>query len=544
LDTHLKTDGSWNGKRVILFTEYRATLGWMEQILSSHGYGGDRLMILHGSIDPGDRERIKAAFQAHPDVSSVRILLATDAASEGIDLQNHCNYMIHIEIPWNPNVMEQRNGRIDRHGQKEKTVHIWHPVGKGFALESADKEIPVGKIEGDHEYLMRAVLKINTIREDLGSVGPVIARQIEEAMLGRRTGLDTTVVEAKAASVRRFVAAERKLQERITRLHEKLMEAKIDFHLSPERISMAVRVGLELAEKPPLKPVSLPQAPKGTVFEVPLLPGSWGRATVGLEHPHTGQRRPVTFDHEVAKGRDDVVLMHLNHRLVQMCLRLLREELWKLDDVKKLHRISVRSVPDGKLSNPAMVVFSRLVVTSGDHRRLHEEITLAGGELKEDDFVRITQVGKLESLVESGVSVEPDPGTFKTFSERFQRNEEAIKVTVEARSKDRLKSLESIFERRKTGDIEDMNEILAELEKNIQSELLNQQKPEQLTLWQDDERDQLRRDIEALKFRLARIPEEKKAEAALIEKRYVGLTNHTFPVAIVLIAPQSFLNKT
>lgn len=67
------------------------------------GWGGDLLMELHGGIDPEERERVKAAFQAHPDVSPVRILLATDAASEGIDLQNHCNYLIHVEIPWNPN---------------------------------------------------------------------------------------------------------------------------------------------------------------------------------------------------------------------------------------------------------------------------------------------------------------------------------------------------------------------------------------------------------------------------------------------------------
>jgi superfamily II DNA/RNA helicase len=149
--------------------------------------------------------------------------LATDAASEGIDLQNHCNYMIHIEIPWNPNVMEQRNGRIDRHGQKESEVFIWHPVGKGFeSNESIQSSKKVGQIEGDHEYLMRAVLKIDTIREDLGSVGPVIAQQIEEAMLGKRTSLDTAEAETKVAKARKYVSAERKLQEKIEKLHQRL----------------------------------------------------------------------------------------------------------------------------------------------------------------------------------------------------------------------------------------------------------------------------------------------------------------------------------
>ena len=129
-----------------------------------------RVGALHGNMLPDERESVKAAFQAHSDISPVRILLATDAASEGIDLQNHCNYLIHVEIPWNPNVMEQRNGRIDRHGQKEDTVFIWHPVGKGFSTRAADRFVKPGDVAGDHEYLMRAVLKIDTIREDLGNI--------------------------------------------------------------------------------------------------------------------------------------------------------------------------------------------------------------------------------------------------------------------------------------------------------------------------------------------------------------------------------------
>lgn len=128
LDTNLKTNGHWNEHRVILFTEYRTTLQWIHEVLASHGFGGERLAILHGGIAQDEREKVKAAFQTAPKDSAVRILLATDAASEGIDLQNHCNCLIHLEIPYNPNVMEQRNGRIDRHGQRQKEVLIWHPV--------------------------------------------------------------------------------------------------------------------------------------------------------------------------------------------------------------------------------------------------------------------------------------------------------------------------------------------------------------------------------------------------------------------------------
>ena len=119
LDEHIRPGGKWSDERVIIFTEYRATQNWLQGVLAAEGLtGGDRLMTMYGGMDSKDRERIKAAFQTDPKQSPVRILLATDAASEGIDLQNHCSRMIHFEIPWNPNRLEQRNGRIDRHGQK------------------------------------------------------------------------------------------------------------------------------------------------------------------------------------------------------------------------------------------------------------------------------------------------------------------------------------------------------------------------------------------------------------------------------------------
>jgi len=543
LENHLKTDGGWNNKRVILFTEYRATQFWLEQILTMQGFGRERMLLLHGGIDQKDREPIKAAFQAHPDISAVRILLATDAASEGIDLQNHCNYLIHVEIPWNPNVMEQRNGRIDRHGQKESEVFIWHPVGKGFELNTTIQFKKVGQIDGDHEYLMRAVLKINTIREDLGSVGPVIAQQIEEAMLGKRSTLDTGEAEAKAARARKFMSSERRLQEKIHRLHERLMEAKTDFHLSPKHISRAVSIALELAEKPSLKPASLPGAPDGSVFKVPILPGSWGRSSAGLEHPHTGERRPITFDHEVAKGRDDVVLAHLNHRLVQMCLRLLREELWKLDDIKKLHRVTVKVVPDSELSAPGIVVWSRIVVTGGNYHRLHEEITVSGGELKHSGFVRIPQIGRLQALLACAKPVEPNKQIFEILTERFNKQEESVLLAVDARSRDRLRSLENTLSRRMDSEIVDLMSVLNELEKTIQIELKEDSLPLQLTLpgFEAEERNQIRKDIEALKMRLERIPKEKELEKTAIKKRYAGLEDRTFPVAVVFLVPQSQL---
>ena len=530
LTTHLKTNGEWNDRRVILFTEYRSTHQWMQQILASHDFGGDRLGLLHGGLSQEEREPIKAAFQASPKDSPIRILLATDAASEGIDLQNHCNLLIHLEIPYNPNVMEQRNGRIDRHGQREKEVMIWHPVDGGGANGAS--------VGGHGKDILRALRKLDSMRADMGSVNPVIAPQMSGLIEGSLKDLDTRMAEARIARAKNFVRAERELKERVSKLHERLLATKQDFHLTPDHICMAVKTGLALAGRPQLEPVELTGAPSGSAFRMPALSGSWARCLEGLRHPHTQKIRPITFDHAVASGRDDVVLVHLNHRLVQMCLRLLRAEIWAQDDVKKLHRVTVRSVPDALIDGPAVVVVSRLVVTGGNHHRLHEELTLSGGYLRDQSFRREEGVTRVQQWLDESKPITAAPSLFDALRVRFDRQQEAILRSVDARSKERLRYLTNTLQTRKQQEVGDIGTVLDELEKAIQSELKKGGQPEQLTLFTEDERTQLRRDIAALEARLARIPEEREMETQAIEARYAKLDDRTFPVAVIFVVPE------
>jgi len=534
VEGNLKTDGEWNHRRVIFFTEYRTTHQWLHEILSTHGYGNERLEILHGGMDQDDREVVKAAFQTNPKDALVRILLATDAASEGIDLQNYCNCLIHLEIPYNPNVMEQRNGRVDRHGQKEKEVLIWHPVDGGD-----DADDPVG---GHKDDIIRSLRKLEAMREDMGSVNPVIAPQMAGLIEGAINELDTREAEARSAKAKRFVRAERQLKERVAKLRERLDETQHDFHLTPERILQTVVVGLELAEKPPLKPVELVDTPGGTVFEMPALSGSWARCTEGLHHPYTDVIRPITFDHDVAKGRDDVVLVHLNHRLVQMCLRLMRAEVWAQDDVKKLHRVDVRSLPDNELDCLAVVVISRLVITGGNHHRLHEELTASGGYLNDKGFKRESKVGMIDGWLDRAVEAKPGDTKFAGISRTFEENEDSIRRAVEARSKERLRNLTNTLESRKEQEVKDITTVLGELARNIENELQKEgQLTETMDMFSDDERTQVKRDFEALKARLARIPEEKEREIDAIQYRFADFTDRTFPVAVIFLVPESKL---
>lgn len=528
LTSHLKDGDIWTNERVILFTEYRATQQWMQQILATNGFGGERLALIYGGMDPKEREGVKAAFQANPSESPLRILLATDAASEGIDLQNHCHLMIHLEIPYNPNVMEQRNGRIDRHGQRASEVVIWHPVDA----------------EGGHgEDILRALRKLDAMRADMGSVNPVIAPQLPDLLEGRRRDLDTRQAEARMEKSRRFVKAERDLRERVAKLHERLNETRHEQSLVPDHIEQAVRTALRLADKPDLEPVSFCGAPDGTVFRMPPLSGSWSRCLEGLEHPYTQKVRPITFDHEVAKGRDDVVLVHLNHRLVQMSLRLLRAEIWARDDVKKLHRVTVRSLPDGQIEGPVVVVMSRLVVTGGNHHRLHEELTEAGGYLRDAGFRREERVTEIRRWLEESKPAALSDATFDALRTRFEKHRDSVLAAVEARSKDRLRFLLNTIETRRRKEAEDISQVLDDLEQALKAEIAAEQQPTQLSLFSEDERIQLRRDQAALEARLVRIPTEREQELRAIEERHSNAVEHTFPVAVVLLVPDSLATE-
>ena len=100
-------------EKLIVFTEYLDTLDAIRQRLDREPSLAGRYVVLQGGL--GLRRRLQR--QATFEESGTRMLLATDAASEGLNLQTHCRRVIHFELPWNPNRLEQRNGRVDRYGQ-------------------------------------------------------------------------------------------------------------------------------------------------------------------------------------------------------------------------------------------------------------------------------------------------------------------------------------------------------------------------------------------------------------------------------------------
>uniref|UniRef100_E6QQ23 ATP-dependent RNA helicase n=1 Tax=mine drainage metagenome TaxID=410659 RepID=E6QQ23_9ZZZZ len=151
-------------RKLIIFTEHRDTLNYFAIKIRGLIGNEDAVTMIHGGVKREERRKVQELFRNDP---SVRVLLATDAAGEGVNLQN-ANLMVNYDLPWNPNRLEQRFGRIHRIGQTE-VCHLWNMV----AAETR---------EGD--VFQRLFEKLEIEREALGGrVFDIIGEVFEEKSL-------------------------------------------------------------------------------------------------------------------------------------------------------------------------------------------------------------------------------------------------------------------------------------------------------------------------------------------------------------------------
>jgi hypothetical protein len=164
------SDGRWNERRLILFTEYEDTRRWLEHRLGEaldDLQPDERIASFTGATPPVGREELKRRFNSDSANYPLRILICTDAAREGINLQRRCHDLIHIDLPWNPARLEQRNGRIDR--KLQPSPKVWC---RYFVYEQREEDV----------VLQALVRKTELIRTQLGSAGQVIAHRLSDRL--------------------------------------------------------------------------------------------------------------------------------------------------------------------------------------------------------------------------------------------------------------------------------------------------------------------------------------------------------------------------
>ena len=122
-DEALRVDTHGHPRKLIVFTEHRDTLDYLQRRVGSLLGRTDAVVSIHGAVRRPERRRITEEFTKNPDC---QVLIATDAAGEGLNLQA-ANLMVNYDLPWNPNRIEQRFGRIHRIGQTE-VCRLWNLV--------------------------------------------------------------------------------------------------------------------------------------------------------------------------------------------------------------------------------------------------------------------------------------------------------------------------------------------------------------------------------------------------------------------------------
>jgi superfamily II DNA or RNA helicase len=154
-------------RKIIIFTEHKDTLSYLVERITTLLGNSDMVAVIHGGVNRDTRRRVQDAFRNDP---STRILIATDAAGEGVNLQR-ANLMVNYDIPWNPNRIEQRFGRIHRIGQTQ-ICYLWNLVAnetrEGRVFERLFEKIEEQrKLYGDQIYDCLGDAQINRALQDL-----------------------------------------------------------------------------------------------------------------------------------------------------------------------------------------------------------------------------------------------------------------------------------------------------------------------------------------------------------------------------------------
>lgn len=356
----LAPGGDWTEERLILFTEYRDTLDYLRARLDAEGLKTPRVEELHGASDAQDRDRIKKLFN-NPQ-ADLRILVATDAASEGLNFQESCRYVIHQELPWSPTKLEQRNGRVDRHGQfRDVVAHHF-----------------VSDQDEDLAFLDLLAQKVHTVREELGSAGQVLDAAVTQHFLGEKKaakGLLETVEGKVAASASRadMQSADRGSREVLERTRRQLKGMERLMGWTPDR----VRRVLERAVRAKGSVAAVGHRPGHFTFQEPK---GWEELVKSSLLDDRGNRPylvfdPATFEQHINglrtfRNEPDAVLLRLGHPVLR---RAVHEILGRVhEDATHRWSLGAAELPAGV--EAVLVLHAELRAQNDLRENLHHEI--------------------------------------------------------------------------------------------------------------------------------------------------------------------------
>ncbi|ELR96872.1 DISARM system SNF2-like helicase DrmD [Gloeocapsa sp. PCC 73106] len=552
----------WSDRRVLIFTEYTDTKRYLEEqlrrVIAHSEREHDRIETFTGGMGDERRESIKAAFNSDPQDHPLRILIATDAAREGVNLQNYCADLFHFDVPWNPSRMEQRNGRIDRKLQKQSIVRCYY-----FCLPQRleDRVIDV------------LIKKTATISRELGTLSPVIERKVENLLSeGIRAHDEQNLVEAiqradqESLGRNHLIQEElegmrlhrQKLREQQTILEDMLHDSKRWLGLDNHHFRDSLSAALEILGANPLQPLDAEAAVRDIERALWILPNlfdsTWAITLDTLREPRQkGQKlwnwrketpiRPVVFrDPGTLDGK--VVHIHLEHRVVQ---RLLGRFLSQGFLHHELTRACVCLTED---SIPKVIVLGRLSLYGAGASRLHDEIVAVAAqwltpEARGRGKLRPLGEGeKADVLTElehslATVRLREIPSSLPDrFKEYAPRDIEDLVPHLEKRAQTLRERAERKLTQRGEKEAAQMKKLLEEQKERI----LKQQEQTQnlqLDLFNSEEIRQIEADRRHWRLRLQQLETEIETEPTRVQQTYQIKASRVEPVGLIYLWPVS-----
>lgn len=558
-------NATWLERRVIIFTEYTDTKRYLQQQLQAaialSDRERDRIDVFHGGIGEERREAIKNAFNSDPARHPLRILIATDAAREGVNLQNNCADLFHFDVPWNPSRMEQRNGRIDRKLQRSPVVSCYYFV---LPQRAEDRVLDV------------LVKKTATIQKELGSLSPVVERNLSRLLEGgiRHQEASNITQSIEKADLPNLQIISEELEEnrlrkqdltkQIAQLQEMLKSSRDWLGLDDRHFREAISASLEILGATPLTPVDANEACQDKATARWALPPldqradpTWATTLDTLRPPRQkGQKpwewrqesaiRPVVF-RDPGSLDGDVVHLHLEHRVVQRLLSRFLAQGFLHDE---LTRACVCLTDDPM---PKVIALGRLSVYGQGASRLHDEVIAIAAEWS-DPAARGRK--KLQPLTEGEKDNVLQLLEDSLASPRLQKATEAVKELLKQNAAQDIADLIPHLERRAKVLAQRAEKKLtergqkeaAEMKKILQQQRdrITQRQKEikaiegvQLTIpfaeFPVEEQRQLEADSRHWEKRLKALAEELQTEPARIEASYQVRAVRVEPVGLVYL---------
>jgi SNF2 family DNA or RNA helicase len=547
----------WNNRRVLIFTEWTDTKRYLEQQLRGAIQGsdraGERIDTFHARGDMGDEkyEAVKRAFNGDPAEYPLRILIATEAAREGVNLQNNCYDLFHFDVPWNPSRMEQRNGRIDRKLQRAPVVFCRY-----FRYAQRPEDI-----------VLRALIrKTETIREQLGSLSPILESRLSARL---KDGIDRRRVTEQAVAIEqeRPDATERqtvdeeleavreremKLQQQLDTLRDLLKTSKDWLGLSEPSFRDAISCALEMSGARPLEDgASAPKGPHEYRLPVDALGPNWQETLDTLRTPRRPDQKlwewrrdapihPVIFE-DAGSLDAAAVHLHLEHRVVQRLMgRFLAQGF-------VYHDLSRACFGQSRDPLPRAVLLGRLSLYGQNAARLHDEIIAVAtrwvdpaarkGALQpfaDEATERATEM--LDTALEASAGAAIDPVVQKRLLGAVPHDVEDLLPHLQARAKAAGDKARERLAERGVREADEMRGIIEAQRKRIldtaaKADVL------QRRLDFDNEKRQLEADKRHWQRRLAAIEDELQHEPNRIRDTYQVTAERIEPVGIVYLWP-------